>query len=143
MAPAARAELVNGVDGNLVGVADLDLSTLANHGGPTETIALLPGSPAIGAGTAVDGITSDQRGVMRPSTNPRHRRAFQDQGFTITIVGSNRESTPVGDAFPAKLIVRVASPAGDPVAGGEVTFTPPSSGASAEDGLQRQQSRSG
>jgi hypothetical protein len=46
------------------------LSSLGNYGGPTETMALLPGSPAIGAGSTFAGITTDQRGYSRPSTSP-------------------------------------------------------------------------
>ena len=62
--------LVNGINGNQVGVADPGLGPLADNGGPTQTIALLPGSPAIDAGSnalAVDPttgqpLTTDQRG---------------------------------------------------------------------------------
>ncbi len=62
--------LVNGTNGNQVGVANPGLGTLANNGGPTQTIALLPGSPAIDKGSnalAVDPTTgfplaTDQRG---------------------------------------------------------------------------------
>jgi hypothetical protein len=39
---------------------------LANNGGPTPTLALLPGSPAIDAGNAF-GLGTDQRGLPRPS----------------------------------------------------------------------------
>ena len=57
-------------NGNQVGVVDPDLGPLAYYGGPTQTIALLPGSPAIDAGSnalAVDPstgqpLTTDQRG---------------------------------------------------------------------------------
>jgi hypothetical protein len=42
------------------------LAPLANNGGPTLTMALLPGSPAIDAAEPVRGINSDQRGVPRP-----------------------------------------------------------------------------
>jgi len=63
--------LVNGVNGNQVGVANPGLGQLAYYGGPTQTIDLLPGSPAIGAGSnalAVDPstgrpLTTDQRGA--------------------------------------------------------------------------------
>jgi CSLREA domain-containing protein len=41
------------------------LGPLANNGGPTKTHALLEGSPAIDKGVAVEGITTDQRGVSR------------------------------------------------------------------------------
>ena len=44
------------------------LAPLENYGGPTETMPLLPGSPAIGAGSAISGITADQRGA--PWTPP-------------------------------------------------------------------------
>jgi predicted outer membrane repeat protein len=67
--------LVNGNDGNLVGVSDPNLGSLAYNGGPTETIALQAGSPAIGAGSlalAVDAqgnpLVYDQRGVGYPRT---------------------------------------------------------------------------
>ncbi len=43
------------------------LAPLGNYGGPTETMALLPGSPAIGAGVVVSGVTTDQRGLFRGS----------------------------------------------------------------------------
>jgi hypothetical protein len=66
--------LTNGSNGNQLGVAKPLLGALANYGGPTLTIALLPGSPAIDAGSvalAVDPITrlpltTDQRGAGYP-----------------------------------------------------------------------------
>jgi hypothetical protein len=45
---------------------DPKLAPLADNGGPTFTLALLPGSPAIDAGTATDVPLIDQRGVPRP-----------------------------------------------------------------------------
>jgi hypothetical protein len=44
------------------------LGPLANNGGPTQTMALMPGSPAIDhGGTAANGCPpTDQRGVTRP-----------------------------------------------------------------------------
>jgi fibronectin-binding autotransporter adhesin len=47
-------------------VGDPLLGPLADNGGPTQTMALLPNSPAINAGMAISGITTDQRGVTRP-----------------------------------------------------------------------------
>ncbi len=58
--------LMNGVDGNQVGVASPGLGALADNGGPTETIALLPGSPAIDKGNnslIPAGLDTDQRGT--------------------------------------------------------------------------------
>jgi len=42
------------------------LGPLVANGGPTQTHALLPGSPAIDAGDAAICTTTDQRGVIRP-----------------------------------------------------------------------------
>jgi PKD repeat protein len=42
------------------------LGPLADNGGPTQTMALLPGSAAIDAGDDEVCITTDQRGVIRP-----------------------------------------------------------------------------
>ena len=57
---------------NLIG-GDPLLAPLGNYGGPTQTMALLPGSPALDKGDpyAMDDpgvlVTTDQRGVTRPS----------------------------------------------------------------------------
>ncbi len=52
--------------GDLV-VADAMLGPLADKGGPTDTHDLLPGSPAIDAGSpACPPPATDQRGVARP-----------------------------------------------------------------------------
>jgi hypothetical protein len=66
--------LIDGVNGNKVGVSNPGLGALANNGGPTQTIALATGSPAIDAGSnalAVDPttgqpLTTDQRGTGFP-----------------------------------------------------------------------------
>lgn len=53
--------LSNGTQGNRVGIANPGLTALGDYGGTTQTMALLPGSPAIDA--ALKGITyNDQRG---------------------------------------------------------------------------------
>jgi len=60
--------LINGVNGNKVGVNNPGLSALGNNGGPTHTLVPLPGSPAIDAGNnklIPSGITTDQRGLPR------------------------------------------------------------------------------
>jgi CSLREA domain-containing protein len=43
---------------------------LADNGGPTLTIALEPGSPALDQGLAAPGETTDQRGLRRPVVLP-------------------------------------------------------------------------
>jgi hypothetical protein len=44
------------------------LGPLQDNGGPTQTMALPPGSPAIAAGVPIAGVTADQRGLLRPAT---------------------------------------------------------------------------
>jgi hypothetical protein len=51
---------------NLSAGTDPLLGPLANNGGPTATLALLPGSPAINAGNNPAGLTTDQRGPGSP-----------------------------------------------------------------------------
>lgn len=46
--------------------ADPKLGDFGDHGGPTPTLALLPGSPAIDAVTSGACLATDQRGVPRP-----------------------------------------------------------------------------
>src|SRR5262249_24762321 len=77
--------LVNGVNGNQVGVANPGLAPLANYGGPTQTHALLPGSPAINAGTSTGASAADQRGINRPQQSIVDIGAFESQGFTLAL----------------------------------------------------------
>src|SRR5208337_2619199 len=118
------------------------LGPLADYGGPTQTMALLPGSPAIDAGSvalAVDAngntLTTDQRGAGFPRVinGTVDIGAFESQGFTLTpVTGSTPQGTPVNSAFanPLAVIVTANNPL-EPVAGGIVTFSAPASGASA------------
>ncbi len=84
--------LTNGTSGNLVGVANPGLGSLAYHGGPTQTIALLPGSPAIDAGSnalAVDPgaglpLITDQSGFARIVNGTVNIGAFEVQPEIIT-----------------------------------------------------------
>jgi CSLREA domain-containing protein len=61
---------ITNTNGNQVGSPsapiDPKLGPLANNGGPTQTHALLLGSPAIDAASTPDCPTIDQRGVLRP-----------------------------------------------------------------------------
>jgi hypothetical protein len=54
-----------GTSGNPI---DPRLGPLGNYGGPTQTMPLLPGSPAIDAGTSDGAPVADQRGQLRPVT---------------------------------------------------------------------------
>ncbi|MEO6810052.1 MAG: choice-of-anchor Q domain-containing protein, partial [Isosphaeraceae bacterium] len=59
------------------------LAPLGNNGGPTQTMALLSGSPAIGKGTRVSGVTTDQRGFPLDRPTP-DIGAFQSQNVQST-----------------------------------------------------------
>jgi fibronectin-binding autotransporter adhesin len=107
------------------------LAPLGNYGGPTQTMALLPGSPAINAGASGAGIpTTDQRG--EPRFGATDIGAFESQGFTLIEVSGSAQSANIGTAFDKaiELIVKANDPL-EPVAGGIVYFRAPSSGASA------------
>ncbi|MGO9469265.1 MAG: beta strand repeat-containing protein, partial [Isosphaeraceae bacterium] len=123
--------LTNGNDGNLVGVTNPGLATgLANNGGPTQTIALLAGSPAIEAGStalAVDPstslpLTTDQRGGGYPRivNGTVDIGAFEVQAApvttTATTVGSQANPSAFGQsvAFTATVVPSIGSgtPAG-------------------------------
>ncbi len=74
----------DGVNSDLVGNSssriDPLLGPLADHGGPTWTRALLPGSPAIDTGDSAGAPTSDQRGELRPQDGNTDGIAVVDIG---------------------------------------------------------------
>ncbi|MBA4371352.1 MAG: hypothetical protein C0402_00650 [Thermodesulfovibrio sp.] len=129
---AAAGTTINGdTTGNIIGVAPL-LSPLGNYGGPTQTMALLPGSPAIDAGTNSGCPTTDQRGMTRPYNTACDIGAVESRGFTLTISGGDNQSAVINTSFASDLAVTVnANDPGVFVDGGLVTFIAPGSGASA------------
>ncbi len=56
------------------------IGPLENYGGPTETHALLPGSPAIDAATCLDVVPLDQRGVIRPQNESCDSGSYEFEG---------------------------------------------------------------
>jgi hypothetical protein len=100
--------LTSGISTTVASTA-LDLGTLGNYGGTTQTIPLLAGSPAIGAGVAVDypgtstPITTDQRGYGPRPASP-DIGAFQT--FTPSISTSPQPaSATVGTSIADKATV--------------------------------------
>ena len=79
------------VSSDLKNVADPGLGTLHDNGGATQTIALLPGSPALAAGNIASAPTTDQRGFQRIINNQIDIGAFENQSqlFTLTPPASN------------------------------------------------------
>jgi hypothetical protein len=90
------------------------LAALANNGGPTQTMALQPGSPAIDQIPVANCPTTDQRGDPRP-----------DNGETACDVGAYEFSDPVDNDLrltnmPSNITTNATSPQGS-----VVTYTPP------------------
>lgn len=73
--------------GNIVGV-DPQLGTLKNNGGPTQTMALLPGSPAMEAGNNATCESTDQRGRARPFDGDNNGTATCDIGAFEYVISS-------------------------------------------------------
>jgi hypothetical protein len=142
----SHTNLMNGSNGNQVGTdaqpINVRLGPLGNYGGPTPTIPLLPGSPAIDAGSdALEAnangypLTLDQRGEPRVVNSTVDIGAFESQGFTFTpVIASTPQATAIGSAFgnPLAVLVTANNPV-EPVNGGIVNFlaTPAINGASA------------
>lgn len=78
--------LTNGTHGNIVG-QDPRLAPLAENGGTTRTHALLPGSPAIDAGSAQTNLTLDQRGgvFVRSSGDAPDIGAYERQALSLVV----------------------------------------------------------
>ena len=95
--------LTNGLNGNLVGTStspiDPMLGPLADNGGPTQTMALLTNSPAIGAGAATAITTSSPKwGTMLLRHAPQFWSgdALHLPSASIQIDGQQMEVTNVG-----------------------------------------------
>ncbi len=110
---------------DLVGSTSIPLNPLlgapANYGGQIPTLALLTGSPAIGAGLA-SSIASDQRGSSRPTAGKSDIGAFETQA--LASFGVSAPSVVIaGVAFPVTITAR--DQGGNPVTNynGSVTLT--------------------
>jgi hypothetical protein len=116
--------LVNGVNGDLVGKVaspiDAKLAPLHNNGGPTLTIALFPGSPALGAAACSDAngapLPVDQRGFPRSQATGCDIGAFENQAPMLICPASQilYRGGPHDPAF-ATLAATVSDQDGDPL----------------------------
>ncbi len=83
---------------DLVGL-NPDLGPLQNNGGPTPTLALLAGSPAIDAGTNTSTLANDQRGLPRVIDGASDIGAFELQNVAPTADAGNAYTIHVGDSL--------------------------------------------
>jgi hypothetical protein len=79
----------NGTNHNQIGTPtspiDPQFSPLGYDGGPTQTFALIPGSPAHNAGDPGTSLTTDQRGLPRVVAGSADFGAFQTQANPILV----------------------------------------------------------
>jgi len=145
--------------------AVLDLRGLRNNGGPTQTIALISGSPAIGVGD-INAIpfntSSDQRGFKRTVGGTVDIGAFENEtpvisptlpggtaaGFysysqTITATATGGAAGPFtfalasGSTLPPGLtLASDGTPSGTPTAGGAFSFTVTATDSDSDTGSQ-------
>ncbi|MGO8747426.1 MAG: beta strand repeat-containing protein [Thermoguttaceae bacterium] len=106
---------------NLIGGGVSWLAPLGYYGGPIETFALLPGSPAIGAGQPIAAVITDERGFSR-SSHP-DLGAFQTQGSSLVVTStadpvanfgqlSLREAVNLANVMPGNNTITFAAAAG-------------------------------
>jgi hypothetical protein len=134
--------VTNGVNGDQIGTAATPinpmLGPLENNGGPTQTMALLFGSPAINAGDPNGtGLPEfDQRGpgfarvVANRADIGAYESLFQPVPASMTPIAGPPQNTPIGFAYGTRLQALVSDSVGNPVANVPVTFTAPAAGAS-------------
>jgi hypothetical protein len=114
---------------NLVG-GDPRLGPFGWYGGPTQTFALLPDSPARDGGDAGSSPPTDQRGLLRRAGGPTDIGAFQTQPdpFAVTTLAdpgraygllSVREAVALANVLPGDHTVSFA----DALDGGAVSLT--------------------
>ncbi len=138
--------LSNGVNNNQVGVVNPRLDALANNGGPTMTHLLLPGSPAINAGSNallppdtfdLDGdadtgepLPIDQRGPgFNRIVNTTVDIGAVETSYSISATAGGGQSAQIRSAFPTQLQATVKE--SNIVRNGiSVSFTAPTSGSS-------------
>ncbi len=99
--------LTDGTNNNIVGQDPL-LEPLANNGGPTQTHALMAGSPAIDTGAAFSSLTTDQRGGLfaRLDNGTPDIGAYERQ--VLALVVDTTESTDDGDVSAGDISLREA-----------------------------------
>ncbi len=122
--------LSNGVNGDIVGTLaspiNALLGPLQDNGGPTYTMALLVGSPAIGAGSCVDAsgapLFVDQRGFPRGNTNGCDIGAYEYSPLILTCPGPIQVDFQTAAGAVVKYKARVY----DFCPYVNVTYTPPS-----------------
>ncbi|MBI3410157.1 MAG: tandem-95 repeat protein [Planctomycetes bacterium] len=109
----ANSNGFNAALGDLLNVNPL-LGALADNGGPTQTRALLTGSPAIDAANTTTAPATDQRGVTRPQGPAADIGAFEFQAVNGPPVANN-QSVSTNEDTTLNGAVTATDPEGDPL----------------------------
>jgi uncharacterized repeat protein (TIGR01451 family) len=117
---ASNATLLSGSANNLVGVTNPRLGALGNNGGPTETMPLLPGSPAIDAGSnalarLLDVDRADPTGMTGAIPLTTDARGLARTVGAAVDIGA--------DEYQADLGITLASASTMTYTGGTITYT--------------------
>jgi hypothetical protein len=128
--------IANGTNGNIAGTSASPmnpmLGSLANNGGPTQTMLPSVAGPVIGAGSVAGAPATDQRGFARVVNGKIDIGAVEFQGLTLGSSSGAGQSTAVNTAFPNPLQATWTETGSNvPLAGQTVTYSAPTSGASA------------
>jgi hypothetical protein len=107
---AGTLGISDGVNGDMVGSSGAPINprigALQTNGGPVATVALLPGSPAAGAGASIAAVSTDQRGFARPAGNGLMGRFYAVPSPSLTLLSplSNLEAaTPLTSAVSPRI----------------------------------------
>jgi hypothetical protein len=106
--------------GTVASPIDAKLGALLDNGGPTLTMALLPGSPALDAAACSDAegapLTVDQRGFPRPQVTGCDIGAFENQAPSLICPAAQTLAAHGShDRAHAKLTATVFDADGDPL----------------------------
>ncbi len=95
-----------------IAFADPKLAALAANGGLTQTMALLPGSPALNSGVACPPPATDQRGVTRPHGAACDSGAFESRPQAdLSMSKTDNGASPMpGQAITYTLVARNGGP---------------------------------
>jgi len=118
--PANLTGFLSTTGTNFIGNTNVMLGVLATNGGPVKTMALPIGSPAVNAGFAVPGLTTDARGQLRyeaPDLGayelPTYTPVFTSPTSTIFLVGqSNNFQFTANSGLPFSFLLVSPLPAG-------------------------------
>jgi hypothetical protein len=113
------------ITGTPVSTADPRLGPLQNNGGPTQTMALLAGSPALDAGTG-GVLSTDQRGLPRPGGAHTDLGAFEVQSAGPVAMPSPAPANAPAISLGSTSVVEGTRHFTLTVTGTNVTFTPAS-----------------